>query len=99
MDVGTPRRCCFGEMQETWRRLGFVFTTAEDLTAFGILHTDLIHMDNTVQMHKTVAPPRIWKTVIFRYTFGSAVMLLGRPGFPCSAGMGCLLDGKIGVLY
>lgn len=55
------------DTKETWRRLGFVITTAEDLTAFGILHTDLIHMDNTVQMHKTVAPPRIWKTVIFRH--------------------------------
>ena len=53
-------------LQETWRRLGFVFTSAEDLTAFGIMHADLIHMDNTVQMHKTVAPARMWKTVIFR---------------------------------
>jgi hypothetical protein len=63
MRVGKMTFC---GVQETWRRLGFVFTTAEDLTAFGILHTDLIHMDNTVQMHKTVAPARIWKTVIFK---------------------------------
>ena len=44
-----------------------MFTTAEDLSAFGIMHSDLIHMDNTVQMHKSVAPPRMWKSVIFRY--------------------------------
>ena len=47
-------------------RLGFVQSSDEDLTAFGIMQDDLIHMGGTVQMHKTVAPPRAWKTVIFK---------------------------------
>lgn len=55
-----------GVVQETWQKLGFVFTKEADLTAFGILHPDLLHMDNTVQMHKTVAPTRQWKSVVFK---------------------------------
>ena len=47
-------------------RLGFVQTTSEDLTAFGIMQTDLIHMGGTVQMHKTVAQQRTWNSVIFK---------------------------------
>lgn len=43
-----------------------MYTTEADLTAFGIMHADLLHMDNTVQMHKTVAPVRQWQSVIFR---------------------------------
>ena len=40
--------------RNTWRHLGFVFTQPQDLEAFNVHHGDLLHMDNTVQMHKTV---------------------------------------------
>lgn len=53
-------------LQETWKKLGFVYTTEEDLAALGILHTDLLHMDNTVQMQKKVPPASRWKSVVFR---------------------------------
>lgn len=66
-------------VQETWRSLGFVFTTEADLTAYGILHSDLIHMDNTVQMHKTVPPARQWSSVIFR-CISAALLNLGFMG-------------------
>lgn len=42
--------------RNTWRHLGFVFTQEEDLKTFGVQQGDLMHMDNTVQMHKTVRP-------------------------------------------
>ena len=34
----------------TWQRLGFSFTTPEDLRRGGVTHHDLLHMDNTVQV-------------------------------------------------
>ena len=34
----------------TWTRLGFVFTSPEDLQRFGVAKGDLLHMDNTVQV-------------------------------------------------
>ena len=36
----------------TWRHLGFHYSTEQDLKDFGVQHGDLLHMDNTVQMHK-----------------------------------------------
>ncbi len=34
----------------TWLRLGFCFTSQEDLKRFGVGPRDLLHMDNTVQV-------------------------------------------------
>lgn len=47
----------------TWQRLGFSFTTREDLEAMGVTRHDLLHMDNTVQMHKDVPPKKDWRPV------------------------------------
>ncbi len=33
----------------------------------GVQEGDLLHMDNTVQMHKRVLPPRAWRTVVFKH--------------------------------
>ena len=41
----------------TWAHLGFSFTSPEQLRVLGVLDGDLLHMDNTVQMHKHVGPP------------------------------------------
>jgi N-acetylglutamate synthase-like GNAT family acetyltransferase len=35
--------------KNTWRALGFSFTTDDDLRRFGVHMCDLLHMDNTVQ--------------------------------------------------
>ncbi|KAK9803295.1 hypothetical protein WJX72_009402 [[Myrmecia] bisecta] len=51
----------------TWKRLGFEFTSEEDMQSFGVDPADLLHMDNTVQMHRDLKPARQWKSVIFRH--------------------------------
>ena len=53
--------------KNTWRSLGFLFTTDEDLRTFGVHSTDLLHMDNTVQMHKEVPPPRMWRSLKLKH--------------------------------
>ena len=53
--------------KNTWRSLGFLFTTEEDLLSFGAHPTDLLHMDNTVQMHKEVPPARTWCSLKLRH--------------------------------
>ena len=54
-------------VKTTWRHLGFVYTTQEDLEAFGVQHGDLVHMDNTVQMHKDVPLAREWRSLVVRH--------------------------------
>ena len=54
-------------VKTTWRHLGFVYTSPEDLEAFGVRHGDMVHMDNTVQMHKEVPPAKEWKPVLVRH--------------------------------
>jgi len=46
------------KVKNLWSHLGFSFTTKEDLTSFGVTRHDLLHMDNTVQMHMEVAPDK-----------------------------------------
>ena len=41
--------------RDTWAHLGFSFTSPQQLAALGVGEGDLLHMDNTVQMHKQVA--------------------------------------------
>ncbi len=38
---------------------------AQDLRRLGVQDGDLLHMDNTVQMHKPVPPARAWSSVVF----------------------------------
>ena len=54
-------------VKNTWRRLGFSFTTKEDLEKMGVTRHDLLHMDNTVQMHKDVPPKTQWKPIILKH--------------------------------
>ena len=54
-------------VKTTWRHLGFVYTSPEDLEAFGVRHGDMVHMDNTVQMHKEVPPAKEWKSLVVRH--------------------------------
>jgi hypothetical protein len=54
-------------VKSTWQRLGFSFTSKEDLERFGVSRHDLLHMDNTVQMHKEVPPKSGWKPVLVRH--------------------------------
>ncbi|KAL3150111.1 hypothetical protein ABBQ38_013450 [Trebouxia sp. C0009 RCD-2024] len=54
-------------VKTTWRHLGFVHTTQEDLESFGVQHGDLVHMDNTVQMHKDVPLAREWHSLVVRH--------------------------------
>eukprot|EP00891_Asterochloris_glomerata_P002444 jgi/Astpho2/2444/fgenesh1_pg.00044_%23_64_t len=51
----------------TWRHLGFHYSTEQDLKDFGVQHGDLLHMDNTVQMHKVVPPARKWRSVVIKH--------------------------------
>lgn len=53
--------------KSTWQALGFSFTTPEDLNRFGVTPHDLLHMDNTVQMHKHVPPPTPWRSVMLTH--------------------------------
>ena len=59
----------------TWTALGFARSTEDQLRdAFGVKPGDLLHMDNTVQMHKRVPPLRIQRSVVLRH--GSLVQRL-----------------------
>ena len=33
----------------------------------GVHHGDLLHMDNTVQMHKALPPARCWRSLVVRH--------------------------------
>jgi len=37
----------------------------QDLHRLGVQEGDLLHMDNTVQMHKPVPPAQHWRSVVF----------------------------------
>jgi GNAT superfamily N-acetyltransferase len=46
------------KVKNLWSHLGFSFTSKEHLESFGVTRHDLLHMDNTVQMHKDVSPEK-----------------------------------------
>jgi hypothetical protein len=54
-------------VKNTWRRLGLYFTNKEYLETWGVTRHDLLHMDNTVQMHKDVPPQRPWKPMTLKH--------------------------------
>lgn len=56
-------------VKTTWRHLGFVYTSEQDLARFGIQHGDLVHMDNTVQMHKDVPQATEWRSLVVRHQY------------------------------
>ena len=59
----------------TWTALGFSRSTEDQLRdEFGIKPGDLLHMDNTVQMHKRVPPAKKVRSVVLRH--GSLVQRL-----------------------
>ncbi|GLI58757.1 hypothetical protein VaNZ11_000514 [Volvox africanus] len=51
-------------VQSTWQHLGFEYASDEQMEEWDILHTDLVYLQNTTQMHKDVPPPRRLKSVI-----------------------------------
>ena len=55
------------KVKGTWSHLGFKFTSKEDLEAMGVTRHDLLHMDNTVQMHKDVPERKPWSSVIIKH--------------------------------
>ena len=66
----------------TWTALGFSRSTEDELRDdFGVKPGDLLHMDNTVQMHKRVPPAREVRSVVVRH--GSLVQRLYFE--PCSS--------------
>lgn len=54
-------------VSSTWKHLGFLETSEEQLHAWNVEDGDLVHMQNTLQMHKEVPPPRSWKPLIIRH--------------------------------
>jgi hypothetical protein len=54
-------------VKNTWLRLGFQFTNKEDLDAMGVTRHDLLHMDNTVQMHKDVPERPPWRPLLLKH--------------------------------
>lgn len=69
--------------RDTWAHLGFSFTSREQLAALGVGEGDLLHMDNTVQMHKQVC------SCMLRATSGSSLRV---------SGLYCC-NGECGVLH
>ena len=51
----------------TWASLGFELTSDAALAAFGVLPGDLLHMDNTVQMHRAVPPPPPLRSILRKH--------------------------------
>ena len=51
----------------TWLSLGFSLTTPADLETFGVKPGDLLHMDNTVQMHRAVPPPPPLRSILITH--------------------------------
>lgn len=51
----------------TWTSLGFARTSDAELKEFGVLPGDLLHMDNTVQMHRRVPPAPPLRSVVIKH--------------------------------
>ncbi len=83
--------------KNTWRSLGFMFSTDEDLQSFGVHSTDLLHMDNTVQMHKEVPPPRRWRSLVVKHeSFAQRVYYPADGGIKAAPGGLNPLQVKVG---
>eukprot|EP00798_Chlamydomonas_sp_ICE-L_P015212 gene15212-21289_t len=52
----------------TWSHLDFLRTTEEQMVEWDILHSDMVYLQNTVQMHKDISPPTaVYKSVILKH--------------------------------
>ena len=51
----------------TWASLGFEVTSEAQLDGCGVLPGDLLHMDNTVQMHRGVPPAPPLKSIMLKH--------------------------------
>lgn len=58
---------CEASVANTWRHLGFKETSEEQLKAWDVEDSDLVHMQNTLQMHKEIPPPRAWKPLRIKH--------------------------------
>ncbi|KAF6258332.1 hypothetical protein COO60DRAFT_1701400 [Scenedesmus sp. NREL 46B-D3] len=54
-------------VSNTWKHLGFHETNEEQLAAWDVEDGDLVHMQNTLQMHKEVPPQRAWQPLIIKH--------------------------------
>ena len=55
-------------VKSTWLHLGFSFTDEEEMqNKWDILHSDLVYLQNTVQMHKDVPPPPRFRPVLIKH--------------------------------
>ncbi|EFJ50901.1 hypothetical protein VOLCADRAFT_103694 [Volvox carteri f. nagariensis] len=54
-------------VQSTWQHLGFGYASDEQMEEWDILHTDLVYLQNTTQMHKDVPPHRRLKPVLIKH--------------------------------
>ena len=55
------------KVKGTWSHLGFQFTSKEQLEEMGVSRHDLLHMDNTVQMHKDVEQNKAIHSVVLKH--------------------------------
>jgi len=53
-------------VKSTWHHLGFDFTSEEEMEHWDIPHSDLVYLQNTTQMHKDVAPPGQYRSIIIK---------------------------------
>lgn len=69
LNIGRLLLCSTREesVSSTWKHLGFSETSEEQLHSWDVEDSDLVHMQNTLQMHKQVPPPRAWKPLIIRH--------------------------------
>jgi GNAT superfamily N-acetyltransferase len=54
-------------VKNTWLHLGFSFTSDADLQQLNVDRSDLMHMANTVQMHKAIGPKRQWRSIVIKH--------------------------------
>ena len=55
------------KVKGTWSHLGFQFTSKEQLEEMGVSRHDLLHMDNTVQMHKIVGEKKTTNSLVLKH--------------------------------
>ncbi|KAF8069455.1 hypothetical protein HT031_001571 [Scenedesmus sp. PABB004] len=69
LGVGRLLLCSTREesVSATWRHLGFKETSEQQLAVWDVEDSDLVHMQNTLQMHKSVPPPRAWRPLVIRH--------------------------------
>lgn len=69
LGVGKLLLCstCETSVSATWRHLGFEESSEALLRSWDVEDTDLVHMQNTLQMHKLVPPARRWRPLVIRH--------------------------------